>query len=94
MSLNFEWDEDKAEKNLQKHGISFHEAQDVFYDFSASIFNDDKHSKSEKRELIIGFSKIGRLLIVCFTLREDKIGIINARLTNKIERKKHEDNGK
>lgn len=92
MLIKFEWDELKAKKNLEKHGISFNEASEVFYDFSAYVFNDDKHSIIEKRELIIGYSKVGKLLIVCFTIREDKIRIINARLCNKIERKKHEEN--
>ena len=73
MFLGFEWDEVKADKNLKKHGISFEEAKEVFYDFTACIFNDDTHSNIEKRELIIGFTKTGRLLIVCFTLRSDKI---------------------
>ncbi len=90
----FEWDEVKALKNLIKHGISFDEAKDVFNDFSAYIFDDVKHSDIEKREQIIGYSSKNRLLIVCFTFRNDKIRLINARLTNKMEREKHEKNKK
>ncbi|MCX6154518.1 MAG: BrnT family toxin [Candidatus Kapabacteria bacterium] len=92
--LEFEWDIIKAESNLKKHGISFNEAKSVFEDFSAFIFDDEKHSKTEKRELIIGYSNLRRLLIVCYMMRNDKIRIINVRQTNKIERKRHEENRK
>lgn len=92
MAIDFDWDIVKAEKNLKKHGISFDEAKEVFYDFSACIFLDEKHSIVEQRELIIGYSRTGRLLIVCFTQRNDKIRIINARLTNKVEKRIHEEN--
>ena len=94
MNLRFEWDNKKAEQNLLKHGISFIEAVEVFYDLGAFIFEDIKHSVFENRELIIGYSKLGKLLIVCFTLRNDKIRIINARQTNKKEREKYEKNTK
>ena len=94
MFYEFEWDDYKAQKNINKHGISFDEAKEVFNDFTACIFNDEKHSNIEKRELIIGYSKIGRLIIVCYTMRQDKIRIINARLTNKNERKRHEEHQK
>jgi uncharacterized DUF497 family protein len=92
MAIDFDWDIVKAEKNHKKHGISFEEAKEVFYDFSAYIFLDEKHSRIEQRELIIGYSSSGRLLIVCFTVRDHKIRIINARLTNKVEKKIHEEN--
>lgn len=90
--LEFEWDENKAVSNFQKHGISFDEAKLVFKDYSAYIFDDEKHSSHEKRELIIGYSKQDKLLIACFTMRNNKIRIINIRLTNKDEKRKYEKN--
>jgi uncharacterized protein len=92
MNIEFDWDENKAESNLIKHKISFDEAKTVFYDFYAFIFDDVKHSISEKRELIIGYSISKRLLIVSFTLRNGKIRIISSRLTDKYERYEYEQN--
>jgi uncharacterized protein len=90
--LDFEWDSEKAKRNLLKHKISFEEAKTVFNDFSAYIFDDEKHSQNEKREIIIGTSHLNRLLMTCFTERNNKIRIISSRLTNKIEKAEYEKN--
>lgn len=47
--MQFEWNEQKAASNLRKHGISFAEAETVFGDLVARIFDDDEHSFDEKR---------------------------------------------
>jgi uncharacterized DUF497 family protein len=79
MYLRFEWDEQKAETNLNKHGVSFHEAQTVFLDPLACIFDDELHSVDEAREIIIGRSSDNHLLLVCFTEREPgEVRIISA----------------
>ena len=54
MDTKFEWDEDKARSNEQKHGISFAEASTVFADPIAVIFADPDHSDEEGREIIVG----------------------------------------
>ena len=54
--MQFEWDSEKAETNLIKHGVSFEEAQSVFGDPLARIFDDDVHSFDEKRNAIFGHS--------------------------------------
>jgi uncharacterized DUF497 family protein len=77
--MQFEWDEEKAESNLQKHGVSFEEAQTVFNDLFYVDFYDPKHSVEEQRFLIIGESNLQRLLIVSYTERNDKMRIISAR---------------
>ncbi len=69
MSLQFEWDNQKAAMNLKKHGVKFEEARTVFYNPLACIFDDERHSVSEQREIIIGHSQRNQLLIVCFTER-------------------------
>ncbi len=91
MSLTFEWDDVKAKKNLKKHSVDFEEAQSVFADISACIFDDEWHSSPhEQRELIIGYSQNNRILIVCFTERDEKVvRIINARSATKNEIKKY-----
>ena len=66
--MKFEWDESKASKNLQKHGISFSLAITVFDDPFALIAPDEKHSVEEEREWIIGKADKG-VLVVIFTKR-------------------------
>lgn len=66
----FEWDANKAQSNVEKHGVTFEEAAEVFFDpfyqgGNASI--DD-----EKRDFIIGYSFAQRLLLVVYTERSDR----------------------
>ena len=90
--MQFERDEEKAEINLKKHGVSFEEAKTVFGDTSAKMFYDDEHSTDEKREFIIGYSHRNRLLVVYFTERENKkLRIISARKPTKLEREDYEE---
>ncbi len=91
--MKFSWDPRKAENNLQKHGIAFDEAITVFADPLALIFDDLKHSEKEHREIIIGYSTLSRLLLVCFVEREeDTIRLISARRATKNEVKDYEKN--
>lgn len=92
MSIQFEWDPNKAALNIKQHGVSFDEASSVFYDPLARIFDDDAHSFHELRELIIGHSINGYLLFVAFTERKGNIiRIISARATDSTERKRYEE---
>ena len=79
--IRFEWDAAKANSNKKKHGISFEEAQSVFYDEFAVQFFDEDNSQSEDRFLMLGFSDEARLLIVCHCERNhgNTIRIISAR---------------
>jgi uncharacterized DUF497 family protein len=79
--IRFEWDSAKAEENLRNHGVSFEEAQTVFYDDFATEFYDDKHSEWEDRFLLLGLSSQLRLVMVChcYHERESVIRIISAR---------------
>ncbi len=91
--MAFVWDTLKAAANLQKHGVSFEEAQSVFRDPLAVIIDDPIHFQQEPREIIIGHSDRGRLLLVCFTERRpDDLRLISAREPTKQERKKYEHN--
>ena len=92
MALTFEWDEDKALTNKKKHQVDFEEASSVFADPLARIFGDEAHSIEELREILIGHSELGRLLLVSFTERgPDRIRIISARVATKKERKGYEE---
>ena len=90
MSLQFEWDEDKVRSNVGKHGVTFEEASSVFADPLAAIFADKAHSDEESREIIIGHSAAGHLLIVSFTERGEAIRVISARQATKHERRDYE----
>ena len=83
--LQFEWDETKAAKNIEKHRVSFDEAATVFDDPMFITFIDEEHSVDEERYITIGLSKQGRLLMVAHTDREGRIRIISARKATKIE---------
>ena len=89
--MKFEWDSRKAEANIAKHNVSFEEAETVFFDPIAAIFDDEWHSTGERREIIIGYSQRNRLLLVCFTEREGTvIRIISSREATPTERRRHE----
>ncbi len=85
--IRFEWNPRKASANFKKHGVSFAEAQSVFYDENAVQFFDDEHSESEERFLLLGMSITARLLLVCHCERGegDTIRILSARPATKRE---------
>ncbi len=88
--IEFEWDDNKALKNLEKHGISFEEASSVFYDEFAVQFYDSGHSELEEdRFLILGVSNESRMLMICHCERQsgNTLRIISARKATKNERK-------
>lgn len=76
--MNFEWDEDKNLANIAKHGLSFFEAQDAFFDVNRVILMDRKHSITEKRYFCIGKTVRGGIATVRFTLRNGRIRIFGA----------------
>lgn len=90
----FEWDKDKANKNINNHGVSFDEASTSFSDNLSLTIYEPLHSDEEDRFILIGNSFKSRLLIVVHTVRGNKIRIISARKATKHERKQYEDNAK
>ena len=88
--MKFEWDPVKAEANLEKHGVAFPEAAEVFADTLSSIVEDPDGSVGEFRYLIFGCSKNFRFLVVSYTEREDAIRLISARPMTASERKAYE----
>lgn len=90
MALTFEWDEGKARRNADKHGVSFAEASTVFGDPLSLTIADPDHSADEDRYIILGVSSLGRLLVVAHTERGDNIRIISARRATRGERQAYE----
>jgi uncharacterized protein len=76
-----QWDPWKAAINFRKHGVSFVEAQWVFFDDNAILLDDPIHSTDEDRFVLLGLSDHLRLLVVSHTLRDGgrTIRIISAR---------------
>jgi len=87
----FEWDPAKAPANLLQHGVSFEDAATVFLDPLAKIHADPDHSAIERRDIIVGHSLRGQLLVVSFTNRGSKIRLISARPTTRHERHDYEE---
>ena len=90
----FEWDDEKAEANERQHDVSFYEAASVFTDAREIEFVDEAHSEEEGRYIAIGFSNRGRLLFVAFTMRNDRIRPISARLAERDEEELYEQNNR
>ena len=86
-----EWDPEKAESNLAKHGVDFHEAGTVLDDPLSTTFPDPHHSMDEERYLTIGLSASGRILVVAHTDRGEAVRLITARPATSAERRFYEE---
>ena len=89
--MEFEWDQEKAQSNRDKHSVSFEEAQTVFDAPLYVDFYDPDHSENENRYIIIGTSSVGNILLVSYTERGDIIRIISARQVTKQELKAYQE---
>ena len=85
---NFEWDENKRDANLQKHGIDFIDAIQTFKDLNRIEAKTIR--KNEERYKTIGIVNSVALLVV-YTLRNGKKRIISARRASKEERNAYEE---
>ena len=94
--IRFDWDDTKNRVNTRKHGVSFEEAQSVFFDEEALEFPDPDHSSDEDRFLMIGRSYLLRILVVCHCYRvsDSVIRIISARKATPNERQTYGRRGK
>ena len=95
VEIDFDWDPEKARRNLRKHKLSFEQAATVFQDPKALSVFDDDHSDDEERWSIIGRAREGAILVVVHTFHEEKTGdiairIISARLAVKREVRAYE----
>ncbi len=85
MSVEFEWDDDKAEENLALHDVTFRKASLVFFDPISIEEIDNRIDYGEDRFIWIGMSE-GQLLTVVYTQRSEAIRIISARKANRNEK--------
>ena len=91
--MRFEWDAAKNKTNIKKHGVSFEEAQTVFFDPLAKVADDPDHSSHEDRFIAVGHSSFHRVLLVahCFREKDSTVRIISARKLTKAEHKQYEE---
>ncbi len=91
MGLRFEWDEQKAKRNLKKHGVSFEEAATVFGDPLSMTIADPLHSTVEQRWVTMGLTHRRRLVVVVHTSRGSTIRLISARKAARREKRAYEE---
>lgn len=88
--MEFEWNPDKEQSNVEKHGVDFTEAATVFGDPLELTIADPDHSVGESRFLNMGLSSLNRILVVSYTERENRIRIVSARVAAPKERRQYE----
>jgi uncharacterized DUF497 family protein len=86
MEFSFEWDEAKNQENLQKHGVTFEEAQYAFADPNRLVFQDTSHSTPEEERYFCVGRVDGGILTVRFTHRRGNIRIFGAGFWRKYRR--------
>lgn len=77
--MQFEWDENKHQTNIKKHGLAFPEASTAFGDPMALDFDDPEHSEGEYRLLLFGVTATNRHVVISYTWQGDIIRLISAR---------------
>jgi uncharacterized DUF497 family protein len=85
----YDWDPAKNRANLAKHGVDFADAVAVLED-DLGLTRPDAEARGEARFVTLGMDAFGRLLVVVYTERGERIRIISARLAAKQERKFYE----
>jgi len=87
--MRVEFDPKKSATNLMKHGVSFAEAESVFYDPLGLTCEDDE-AQGEARFVTIGLGGTARILTVVWTYRGENIRLISAREATRNERRAYE----
>lgn len=82
----FDWDAGNIEKNWLAHQVTPQEAEQVFFNRPLVVAADVKHTRSEKRYLVLGQTDANRPLFIAFTIRKRRVRVISARDMNKKER--------
>ncbi|MCR5398299.1 MAG: BrnT family toxin [Lachnospiraceae bacterium] len=80
-----EWDDNKNNNNIKKHGISFDTAALIFADENRIEYFDKLHSVDEDRYVVIGC--VHGILFVVYTMRDGMVRLISARMATSVERK-------
>lgn len=87
IEIAFEWDDSKELANIKKHGISFKKASYIFTDINRIEYYDYTHSGYEQRYITIGM--VNEIICVVYTVRNEKIRIISARVAEHNEKENY-----
>jgi len=85
----FQWDEGNTTKNWEKHDVSQVECEQLFFNRPLIIKHDKAHSREEIRYYALGKTDNARLLLLAFTIRDQKIRVISARNMSLKEQKRY-----
>ena len=86
----YEWDPWKARRNSEKHGVDFADAVVALED-ELALTVQDLSAGGEERFVTMGADPLGRLLVVVYTWRGERVRIISARKATSGERRHYED---
>jgi len=87
--MDVEWDPTKSRANLHKHGVRFSDAVTALEDTNAISIRDD--ASDEERWISIGMDSLGRILVVVYTWRDERIRLISARQATRGEARQYEE---
>ena len=85
--FRFEWDENKRQTNIRKHGIDFKDAVEIFFNHHIT-YEDDRPIYDERRFITFGYLKSHPLIVIHTFIDDDVIRIISARKAKKHEEKR------
>ena len=88
--MDYEWDEAKAQRNQEKHGVAFEVVHDFEWE-TALVLEDDRDDYGEDRYRSVGY--IGtRLHALVFTFRGNTVRVISLRQATRREQRYYEAN--
>jgi uncharacterized DUF497 family protein len=87
--VELEWDQRKADANFRKHGVDFADAGTVLHDDHAITIPDEE--SGEARFVTTGLDALGRVLVVVYTWRAERVRVISARSATPREKRQYEE---
>jgi len=88
--ISFVWDRAKAQRNLSKHGLTFEQAAEVFFDPFLRV--TDASADEQARDAVVGMDETWNLLyVVHVVIEQSRIRIVSARKATRRERQWYED---
>jgi len=87
--VSFEWDPAKTQANLKKHGVDFADAALTLEDEPALTIPDHA-ATTEQRFITLAMDPLGRILVIVYAWRDERVRLISARKATRRERKQYE----
>jgi uncharacterized protein len=88
-SMEAEWDPAKAKTNFRRHGVRFADAVTALEDSGAISLRDER--AGEERWISIGMDSLGRILVIVYTWRGERVRLISARSATRREARQYEE---